>query len=348
MRLDELRAQLHDQADRAASAGHDRPADRLEHVRGRVQRIRRRRTAATAAGTAAAVALVAVTLVPSLQDQRSAPVPAAGPARTARADAPDPWAWRQTVAGDTLVLGVVGERGQSTVTGRFTPEDTDLEWQLFCDTGARPGTSIRLTMAYSVNGRSLGSVGCGESASAAASTGFSFDESAAANRAAWERNGLRAGQQNTVRAWVENRRGERVDGPDVRLGFALYRRTAPRIQRGNVVIPTLVDSGGQTYRLDDYTIEPLTDADRSARLAVPAAEGPRIVQSGVVQGGFGARQRVTQYVDGRVTGGAVGGGRVGAPLKDRGAHVLGVRAVGGEARGSLVIAVYERSADRPR
>ena len=136
---------------------------------------------------------------------------------------------------------------------------------------------------------------------------------------------------------------QRVTAPDVRTGFALYQRTAPRIERNGVVVPTLVDVGGQTYRLDDYTIEPFTEADRSARLAVPASDDPRYVQSGLVQRGFDSKMRVRQYVDNRVEQSSNGSGVMGAPLDDRGAPVPGVRVHRDEARGSLVIAVYERA-----
>jgi len=344
MRLDELRAQLHTQADQAGRTRHDLSAHRLEDVQGRVHRIRRRRATATALGAVAAVALIAVAVVPSLQSQRSGPAPASGPPNTARADRPNPWQWQETTAGDTLVLGEVGQRGQSRLTGTFTPEDTNMEWRLFCDAGDRPGVSAtHLSMAYSVNGKSFGAIGCNESSDAVGATGTYFDDASDANRAAWARNGVQPDRPVTVRAWLENRQEERVTAPDVRLGFALYQRTAPRIERNGVVIPTLIDSLGETYRLDDYTIEPFTEADRSARLAVAASDGPRYVQSGLVQRGFDSTMRVRQYVDNRVEQSANGSGVMGAPLDDRGAHVLKVRVHGGEARGSLVIAVYERA-----
>ena len=347
MRLDDLRAELHAQADRAGTTREVPAVHRLEEVQTRVHRIRRRRATATAVGAVAAVALVALAVVPPLQSQRSAPAPASGPTKTAHTDRPNPWEWQKTSAGDTLVLGEVGERGQSRLAGTFTPHDTDMEWRLFCDTGDRPGVSAtHLSMAYSVNGNNFGAVACDESSDAVGAMGVSFGDASDANRAAWAPNGVRAGEHTTVRAWVENRHGNRVSAPDVRMGFALYQRTAPRIERHGVVIPTLIDVSGQTYRLDDHTIEPFTASDRSARLDVPAADGPRYVQSGVVQRGQDMKMRVDQYVDGRVTGGTIGGGMVGAPLKNRGAHVLGVRVHRGEPRGSLVIAVYERVTDQ--
>lgn len=342
MRLDELQTELHAQADRA---GDSTPAvHRLEEVQGRVHRIRRRRATTTAVGAVAAVALTALAVVPQLQGERSAPRPASGPDRTAHAERPNPWKWRQTVAGDTLVLGEVGQRGQSRLTGTFTPADTNMEWRLFCDTGDRPGVSAtHLSMAYSVNGNNFGAIGCNENSDAVGATGTYFDDASDANRVAWARNGVQSDRPVTVRAWLENRQEERVAAPDVRMGFALYQRTAPRIERNGVVIPTLIASLGETYRLDDYTIEPFTEVDRSARLAVPASDGPRYVQSGLVQRGFDSKMRVRQYVDNRVEQSSNGSGVMGAPLDDRGAHVLGVRVHGGEARGSLVIAVYGRA-----
>jgi hypothetical protein len=141
---------------------------------------------------------------------------------------------------------------------------------------------------------------------------------------------------------VEDANRKHVRLPDLRLGFAMYQRTAARIERDGVVIPTMIESRGGTYQLTDYTIERLTDANRSARLAVPAADVPRVVRSGLESKGTAPYARVHPYVDGRELAGVSGEGIVGDPLLDRGAHVLGVRVRGGKAaRGSLLISVYE-------
>lgn len=338
MRLDELRTELHTQADRAG----DTPAvHRLEEVQGRVHRIRRRRATSTAVGAVAAVALVMVAVVPQLQSQRSAPAPASAPAKTAHADRPNPWQWQKTIAGDTLAMGAVGERGQSTLTRTFTPGDTDLLFREFCNVARRPGAGSGLMMNYSVNGNDVGGTGCVDSSDASGATAGYFKDTAAGNRKAWADLDVRPGEPVTVRLWVEDENQKRVERPDLRLGFALYERTAPRVFQDGVMIPELRDWAGRTYELADYTTQRLTSRRRSATLSIPDSDRPRLFTSGLEQQGFKPRSRVQQLVNGNEVQMNVGGGQGTDRLHGQGARTLGVRELNDDVRGTLVIAVYE-------
>jgi len=343
MRLEELRSELHAQADRAG----DVPmVNRLEQVQGRVHHIRRRRATVTAAGAVAVVALAALAVVPPLHSERSAPGPASGTAKAAHADHPNPWVWRQTVGGDTLALGAVGERGQSTVRKTFVPDETDLSFSAFCDIARRPGAGSGLMMSYSVNGNELGGTGCNDSSDATGGTFGYFKAAAAGNREAWGDLGVRPGRPVTVRLWVENKHRKRVELPDLRLGFALYERTAPRVFQDGVMIPELRDWAGRTYALADYTTQRLTRRQRSATLSVPASDQPRLFTSGLEQQGFEPRSRVQQLVNGNAVSMNVGGGQGTDRLHGDGARTLGVRERNDDVRGTLVIAVYELVADQ--
>lgn len=344
MRLDELQSELHAQADRA---GDSTPAvHRLEEVQGRVHRIRRRRATTTAVGAVAGVALTALAVVPQLQSERSAPAPASGPDRTAHADRPNPWKWRQAIAGDTLAVGMVGERGKSTLTRTFTPGDTDLLWSGFCDIDPRRGVAAAFMMHYSVNGHEVGGTGCSDASDTIGAVSGYFRDAAAGNREAWAEEGVRPGTPVTVRLWVETEDHRRVERPDLRLGFALYERTAPRLFQDGVMIPRLRDMNGTTYELAGYTTRRLTPRVRSASLAVPDSDQPRLVTYGIEQpAGFGPRSRVQQLVDGHVGTMNVGGGQATDLLRRDGVRTLGVRELNDAVRGTLVVAVYEVAAD---
>lgn len=341
MRLEELRSELHAQADETPADG---SLHRLDEVRDRLQHIQRRRVAATSMAAVAAVAvLIALAVVPALTDDRSARAPARKPpAETTRVDVTDPWVWRRHVAGDTLVQGVVGERGRAVVTRRFIVSGNDLRWAEFCDIRSARGAAPGPLMAYSVNGHDLGATGCADGDSTLGGSGFHFADRPRANRSGWARLGVRPGAEVTVRLWLEDENGGRITRPGVRLGFALYERTGPRIVEDGVTIDGLLDQDGRTYRLTDHTVEELAPGDRSATLAVPASDRARIVRSGLEQEGFSPRSRSQRLLDGKVVSVNVGGGVGGERLPDRGAHMLGVRERNDEVRGFLLIAVYER------
>jgi hypothetical protein len=332
MRIDELRTELHAQADATRD---DAAPHRLAEVQDRVRHIRRRRAAAASVGTVAAMgAVAAIAVVPAVIGGRT-PTPEP-------ADTPSPWVWPEKVAGDTLVAGAVGERGQSELLRTFTLDDTDVVFSNLCDT-ASPTSGRELMLAYAVNGQDVGSTGCSTHDSTVDAGTIHFGDDPAVNRSAWADTGLRAGEKATVHLWIEDRKGRQVEVPGVRIGFALYERTAPRIIVKGVTIPELIDARGETYRLTHHVVEPLSDTNRAVTLRVPASDRPRQVLSGVQASGSVWATRTQTLVDGEMGTSFRGGGFGGGSLPGRGPHTLGVREKNPDVRGSLVITVYERA-----
>jgi hypothetical protein len=241
MRIDELRSTLDDQGAAVEDTG---ATVRLHAVHGRIRTARRRRMAAAAGGTAAAVAAVALAVVPGLSLAPD-PGPADGPTSWAAGYTKDGVTFRAEVLGERLLGAAIGDPGQGTVSFEFEVGEAGLRFSPTCH-----GSGRELMVAYAVNGKPTGAVGCHTKADPDPGAGGStFEAPPEKVLLGW---GLSPGDTATLTLRLVS--GEDVDGatverPDVVIGAGVYEDTrGTRIVAG-AEVPDRVEHGGRVWTL---------------------------------------------------------------------------------------------------
>jgi hypothetical protein len=323
---DELESRAHDVTPSPGMA-------RLAAVRGRV-RARRRRQAGAVALIAAGCAL-ALAVGPNLIGLHTHSAP---PAKSGGHRNP-PFTFDPLLAGDPLAFTAVGKAGQSEVTLRFTPKDTNLSLGEFCYLpGNPPGGASPLWGAVTINGHSSLGGGCVASTVA---NGVSSEP----GKAGWAELGVVPGRESVIRIRLQTQKGVPHTDPSVRLGVSLYELSGERITQDGFVIKLDAEAGGHDYRLVADQTRPAGREFRQWSLPIAAGVCPCYVMGGTL-GTAPAHGTNELLVDGGGpdTGDSLtneGGGGVGGFVLDKpGAHTLELRT--DITSGRTMLAYYTR------
>ncbi|WP_433010489.1 hypothetical protein [Kribbella sp. CA-294648] len=233
MNLDDLRAQLRDQATEIDPAT---PVP-LPTVRRRAKTLKRRRTAAAVTTVAAAVVAVALAVLPGAVNT-STPDPAKPPPDYTRDGITIPG----TVGPDRLEKAEIGKPGAGPLEFTWTPTSTSVTFRPYCRTTATKPLTVHVT----VDGRLLATEDCDDSGSSPRHAG-----SVPPNHVFWTE--VPPGKTARVRVSVADQNGRAVRST-AQLALGIYRSPvpsatpAPAEVRGLPVRPSAPDP-------DDYVKE---------------------------------------------------------------------------------------------
>lgn len=328
MNLDDLRAELGAHANNLDTHA----TGRMAGIRAKIAQRRRRKAGATVAASVLAVG--AIIGVPVVNQLSAGPEPAKG------------GHFPEKIDGDIKIAEAMGDKGDTTVTLEFTPEDTDFLLKIDCDDLAPKNNSTKALKAapnvqVSVNDAGVNPA-CGVFHEIGVTMGLTGDVATRTQvREFWERGGVTAGEEVTLtlrvnRGLSERPREEPIDG---QIGVAVYDMTGARSTSNGAAFPKTKTLGDETYELGGYDADP--DGSMSATIEVPRGAEPALVTYGT-RSRLGGVRKVT--VDGRqgiLTG---KGGIFTEPLPDARAHT--VRIKDNEAGSDdVVIAYYTRVDD---
>jgi hypothetical protein len=357
MSLSKLRDQLRDQADEIDI---NEPIP-LIAVRGRAARLRRRRMAAVAAGGTAVALVVAVAVGKSLHTE----VDGVQPAKTAtvvpsatvaspsdglpsRRVAPakgdylkEGVRYRAVVAGDTLQAAGIGSAGQSSISFRWTPATTQVDFRIFCTIDDRQAQDIG-KVVLRINGKQFGTESCDE---------FQDPEPGerAVARLPAKDLGLRVGHAVQVTASIVDGNGRLLNRPGQLVGAGIYSRSQDREcgSRDPIYLPERIQHHGLTYQLEHSLITaPVRSDVYQQDLAMPT---PGFKPFLLMFGTIGVRQNHSFEIAGVAGGEAFDirpvDGRTNSIKFDSVAaqaagEVILRQTAGNPARGDLVLAIY--------
>ncbi|HEX6149006.1 hypothetical protein [Nocardioides sp.] len=190
--------------------------------------------------------------------------------------------FRQQVADQTLIDGVIGDVGDTDVSLEFTVPDGGLRISELC-TGVPTGYWVNVE----VEDRGPLSIGgCSETPPI---------DAGSADATSYDPGDFPAGEKVTARTWVSRRvEGPAVELPGARLGVAAYVVAEPAGRVAGHDAPTLVEYDGHLWEYDgQLTREPGTPV-----LEYTNTDGvPQLVQS--MYSGAGDRQVDTTWNGGR-------------------------------------------------
>jgi hypothetical protein len=356
MSLSKLRDQLRDQAGEIDVNG---PVP-LIAVRGRAARLRRRRMAAAAAGATAVALVVAVAVGKGLSTEvdgvQPARIPTAVPSSTAaspsdglpsRRVAPakgdylkEGVRYRAVIADDALQVAGIGSAGQSSISFRWTPATTQVDFRIFCTIHDRQAQDIG-KVVLRINGKRVGTESCGQ-----------FQDTEPGERPVArvpaKDLGLRVGHAVQVTASIVDGNGRLLNRPGQLVGAGIYSRSQDREygSRDPVYLPERIEHQGLTYTLEDSMTAPVRSGAGQQDVGLPTpAFKPFLLMFGTV----GVRQDHSFEIAG-VAGGEdfdirSADGRTSAIKFDsvaaQAAGEVAVRQTAGDpAKGDLVIAIY--------
>lgn len=239
--------------------------------------------------------------------------------------------YRAKIGGDTLVAATIGDSGSTDITFRFTPATDRLSLRWFC-LGA-PDQQFAAT----INGLPMTSGSCG---------GATTDPGTVGGISGLPGQGLanvKAGQVNTARLRLTDRKGTPVSVPAARIGFAVYQLGPQRLIEGDgdrLGLDEIKEYAGHLYRLGDVRTAAATA--KSVQVATPAGV-PFLVAYGSTDTG-NARTRVQlDGLDDQSPGYShpFGAGQSLGAQAGRGAGTATLRVTeGNPTKGKLVVAVY--------
>lgn len=334
MSVEDLRAELNQQADRVTDAGHN---ERLAGVRGKVTATRRTRAAGSVG--AAALAVTALVLVPQVADDavrpdRMEPAAPTSSSPSTPEQTTDPLAFPPSIDGDTLIDSSMNRPGRSTMTWRVVLADLNVAISQFCrlpkNTAFDPNVYPLVGVHLAINGRPAYGWSC-VTAERPGNPAFEMP---------WRSFGISPGKPFTISMWLE-RAEKRIQVPGTRLGLGLYARTGDRVRADGVELTVIKDAAdGYRYRLREYRTRPVAEA-RELSLIVSASGRPVYLVYG-----WSTLQQVggmEAYLDGKPLSSVTGGGLATGEIRQTGRpHTVRVVAKGRSNSGVLVIAYYER------
>ena len=258
MSLSKLRDQLRDQADEIDV---NEPIP-LIAVRDRAARLRRRRIAAVVAGGTAVALVVAVavgkgvrtevdgvqpartpTAVPSAAESPSDGLPSRRVAPAKGDYVKEGVRYRAKIADDTLQAAAIGSAGQSSISFRWTPVTTQVDFRIFC-TIHDPQDIGKVVVR--INGKPVGAESCDQ-----------FQDTEPGERAVArvpaKDLGLRVGHAVQVTASIIDGNGRLLNRPGQFVGAGIYSRSQDREygSRDPVYLPERIEHQGLTYQLED-------------------------------------------------------------------------------------------------
>jgi hypothetical protein len=325
----------------------DRLADVRSRVPSRLRRARRRRAGVRSAIAVAAVAVVAAGLAqagpvsdPVLEDPATEAAPAELFDPRNQPSDPDRFLFRPELAGDPLLVGRIGDRGQRELTLRFTPSTTNLAFSVFCHSWRDEGLWLESTL----NGNDLVQYPCDRTGRANGDE-ISRDDYPRKTGAGWADLGVRPGRESVLRLRLSSEGQARLDYwaliSRARIGVGVYELSGPRVRSDEVVIKRQTEHDDVGYTLGGYKTAKITKSRRALTLTVPAGTAPALIEVGMPHTATSGFEPMRVTMDGiRVTG--VQSGTFRFTLPSPGRHVITLRARPDDS-GTMLVAWYESS-----
>ena len=354
MSLSKLRDQLRDQADEI-DVDEQIP---LIAVRARATRLRRRRMAAVVAGGTAVALVVAVAVGKGLRTEvdgvQPARTPPAVPSATespsdglpSRRVAPakgdyvkEGVRYRAVIADDTLQAAGIGSAGQSSISFRWTPATTQVDFRIFCTIQDLQAQDIG-KVVLRINGKQVSTDSCDQ-----------FQDTEPGERAVARLPakdlGLRVGRAVQVTASIVDGNGRLLNRPSQLVGAGIYSRSQDREygSRDPVYLPERIEHQGLTYqREESMTARFILGGQQDVVVPTPAFKpfllmfgtvGVRQDHSFEIAGVAGGEAFDIRPVDGRTSS-----IKFDSVAAEAAGEVTVRQTVGRLAKGDLVIAVY--------
>jgi hypothetical protein len=248
--------------------------------------------------------------------------------------------YRAVVADDTLQAAGIGSAGQSSISFRWTPATTQVDFRIFCTIQDRQAQDIG-KVVLRINGKQFGTESCDQ---------FQDNEPGErpVARIPAKDLGVQVGHAVQVTASIVDRNGRLLNRPGQLVGAGIYSRSQDREygSRDPVYLPERIEHQGLIYkRADSMTALPVrSGAQEDVALPTPAFK-PFLLMFGTV----GVRQNHSFEIAG-VAGGEdfdirpVDGRTSSIKFDSVAAQAAGevtVRhTVGNPAKGDVVIALY--------
>ena len=343
MKLTELRDELATRAGESEQHAYD---DLLPGVRRKVRSTKRNRIAGAAAG-AAVVAIVAAGIVPGMTDSSqpdpatsSTPGPQTGPDGMpsrepvwdrARDLNKNGITLRHRIAGETLLAGTIGDKGQAEIRTTFVPRSAEVGLRYFCSSKARKNTRFEILIGGEV---AVHGGDCSKSPMT-----DPLHESRSTDRTLLPGSDVGKPVEVVMRL-IDSTTGQPVDDTSILLAAGIYD-PGPQRTVGTVKIPELYQHQGFEYRLAGFERGRLAPGAKVG-ITTPA-DTPFLVAYGGYGGGAVAVDLVCGNNQGTTDWNGLGSGAYGwamCPARPGGRTEVRWSGQGTPAQGEMFVAIY--------